>query len=478
MSNRPEGTFERFNTWASRSVTLKLLVIGFLILLLLIPASMLDDLIYERLNLRDQAQEEVSSKWGGQQTLGGPVVSVPYTYRVASPTDEDPDRTVARQGYAHFLPEDIAVSGELTPEERYRGIYVVVLYNTVLRMRGSFADFNTDALNLPAGALRWDKALLSVGISDMTGVNAAITAQLGSRTLELGPGIPTGEVFASGASVPVDLSTGRDRLDFDFTLDLNGSGALYFRPFGKQTTVDLRSSWSAPSFAGTFLPETRTVSDDGFTAGWEVLHLNRNYPQQGLGNFLPGVPQGQDTYVDSYREYDYQYAHTEQAGDRFGVKLLLPVDEYKKTQRSTKFAVLFIFITFLTFFFIEVLNRKRLHPIQYLLIGAAIVLFYVLLLSFSEHIPFNAAYWICSAVIVGLITTYSYFALRNGKLTTLVAAMLLVCYVFFFSLLQLEDYALLLGSIGLLLILGTIMYLTRNIDWYALQKGEVPSEQH
>ena len=473
MSNRPTGTLERLNSWASRSVTLKLLVIGLLILILLIPASMLDGLIYERLSLRDQAQAEVSSKWGGQQTLGGPVLSVPYNYAVAAPTDDDPDRTVARRGYAHFLPDNIDVSGELRPEERYRGIYVVVLYNTRLRLRGNFGALDPAALNLPAGALEWDKALLSVGISDMTGVNAAIEAQLGTTTLELGPGIPTNEVFGSGASVPVDLSAGRSELAFDFSLDLNGSGALYFRPFGKRTTVDLRSDWAAPSFAGTFLPETRNVSDAGFTAGWEVLHLNRNYPQQGRGNFLPQVNGGTDTYVDDYRAYSFD-GNGADGEDRFGVKLLLPVDEYKKTQRSTKFAVLFIFITFLTFFFIEVLNRKRLHPIQYLLIGAAIVLFYVLLLSFSEHIAFNVAYWLCSGIIVALITGYSYFALRNARLTGLVAAMLLVCYVFFFSLLQLEDYALLLGSIGLLLILGTIMYLTRNIDWYALQKGPNP----
>lgn len=148
------------------------------------------------------------------------------------------------------------------------------------------------------------------------------------------------------------------------------------------------------------------------------------------------------------------------------------VDEYQKTYRSTSYALLFIFITFLTFFFIEVLNRRRVHPIQYVLIGAAIILFYVLLLSISEHLRFDAAYWISCAAVVSLITMYSWFILRNRKLTLLVGGVLLILYVFFYSLLQLQDYALLFGSLGLLLILATIMWLTRNVDWYAFRKDE------
>ncbi|WP_273444513.1 cell envelope integrity protein CreD [Neolewinella agarilytica] len=451
---------DRLNSWARRSVTLKLAIIGFLILFLLIPTSMLDSLIYERQNLRDSAQTEVASKWGLQQVVGGPVISVPYSYEV--PAAED--KTVTRSGYAHFLPDEINIDGDLNPQERYRGIFVVVLYNTKLKVSGSFGNFDAAALNIPESALRWEDALFTIGISDMTGIQSAIDLQLGDSTLSLGPGTVTKDIFDSGGSVLAGLDGDSKNVTYSYELDLNGSSALYFRPFGKRTTVNLNGGWGNPSFDGGFLPKEREVSDSGFSASWEVLQLNRNYPQQGTGSF---APKG-NTYIS--KSLGNNYVDPSSNYDQFGLRLLLPVDEYKKTYRSTNFAIIFIFITFLTFFFMEVLNKRRVHPIQYLLIGAAIILFYVLLLSISEHLLFDAAYWISCVVIVTLITGYSWFVLRNAKLTGLVAGILLVLYIFFYSLLQLQDYALLFGAIGLLLILAVIMWLTRNIDWYNLER--------
>jgi len=462
---------DRLNSWARRSVTLKLAIIGFLILILLIPASMLDSLIYERQNLRDSAQTEVASKWGLQQVVGGPVISVPYSYEVPAADD----KTVTRAGYAHFLPDEINIEGALNPEERYRGIFVVVLYNTKLKVSGTFGNFDAAALNIPESALRWEDALFTIGISDMTGIQSAIDLQLGDSTLSLGPGTVTKDVFDSGGSVLAGLDGDSKDVSYSYELDLNGSSALYFRPFGKRTTVNLTGGWGNPSFDGSFLPKEREVTDGGFSANWEVLQLNRNYPQQGTGSFAPKF---NSSSINGFRDLANTSGYVDpstgygNAGDVFGLRLLLPVDEYKKTYRSTNFAIIFIFITFLTFFFMEVLNKRRVHPIQYLLIGAAIILFYVLLLSISEHLLFDAAYWISCVVIVTLITGYSWFVLRNAKLTGLVAGILLVLYVFFYSLLQLQDYALLFGAVGLLLILAVIMWLTRNIDWYNLERGE------
>jgi inner membrane protein len=462
------STFDRLNSWARKSVTLKLLVIGVLILLLLIPASMLQSLIREREGLRNTAIEEVSSKWGLAQTIGGPIISVPYT----TSTLDSEGKTVSRTGYAHFLPDEINIEGEVNPEERYRGIYVVVLYQTELRVTGHFGQLNAAALSVPVSDLKWGDALLTVGISDMAGVQDAIPVSLNDSTYQLGPGTVTSDIFAAGASVPIDLSSRPERMDFAFNLRLNGSSALSFLPFGKETRVSLRSPWVNPSFEGAFLPDDRTVNSDGFTASWKVLQLNRNYPQQGEGAYI-----GKADSKLVLHSYDYEYsrpAYGQASNDpnAFGLRLLLPIDEYHKSMRTAKYAALFIFITFLTFFFIEVLNRKRLHPIQYLLIGAAIILFYVLLVSIAEHLNFDSAYWISCILIVVLITGYSAFVLRNRKLTALVAGMLLVLYGFFYSILQLQDYALLLGSLGLLLMLASIMYLTRNIDWYQLNQEE------
>ena len=458
-----------FNSWAKTSVTLKLVFIGFIIVLLLIPTLLVDDLIRERRNLRDEAQDEIASKFGREQTFGGPVISVPYTYTQSTPGANGPVIT-SKSGYAHFLPEELEIDGDLTPEERSRGIFVAVLYNTRFTVRGHFNGFNSAALAIPEDALRWEDAIFTVGISDMRGVDADIDLTLADTTYSLGPGPITTDVFESGANTPVRLAGNEKRVEFSFALNLNGSSGLYFRPFGARTDVTLRSSWPDPSFGGGFLPQDSEVTPDGFVVNWEILQLNRNYPQQGAGKYLPTVR----SYVN--RGYDFDNDNGDQDSDRFGVRLLLPVDEYSKIYRSTNYAVLFIIITFLTFFFIEVLNRRRVHPIQYILIGAAIILFYVLLLSISEHKYFDFAYGISALAITGLITMYSYGVLRNVKLTALVAAELIILYIFFYSLLQLQDYALLIGSLGLLLILGTIMFLTRNIDWYNLTAADVEEE--
>ncbi len=456
--------FDRINNWARRSVTLKLLTIGLLILILLIPATMIQSLIRERENLRDTAIREVSSKWGLNQTVAGPVISVPYT-TIDVGTD---GKTFSRSGFAHFLPDFVEVNGDIEPQQRYRGIYVVVLYNTQLATKGHFGVLNAAALQVPEDDLRWEDALFTIGISDMAGVQSSIDLKLNDQIYSFGPGTVTADIFDSGASVPIDLSERADRMDFSYHLDLNGSSDLFFTPFGKESQVSLRAPWSNPSFEGAFLPDEREVTDEGFTAHWQVLQLNRNYPQQGEGAY---INKSRTNKVDSYSSYNGN-DEVRRSSNAFGLRLLLPIDEYHKTMRTAKYAALFIFITFLTFFFIEVLNRKRLHPIQYILVGAALILFYVLLLSIAEHLNFDKAYWISCAITLVLITLYSTFALKNQKLSWLIGGLLLLLYGFFYSILQMQDYALLMGSLGLLIMLATIMYLTRNIDWYALGKGD------
>jgi len=442
------SAFERINGWARRSVTLKLISIGILILILLIPTSMLTSLVYERQSLRDGAIEEVSSKWGNPQTFGGPVLSIPYT----SLLKDDKGNVETRILYAHFLPDELKISGTVVPEKRYRGIYVVVLYHTKLHVSGKFGHPNMQALSVPQNTYLFKNTAVTIGIPDMKGITDAVNFKMNDTSYAFNPGLPTNDIFASGASFEFNLDKQKDNA-FEFDLDLNGSTSLSFLPFGKETDVSIRSTWDSPSFEGSFLPGKREVSAQGFTASWKVLQLNRNYPQQGLGAFI--TPASGEGFAGSS-----------------GLKLLLPIDEYQKTSRSVKYCVMFIFITFLTFFFVEVLNKKRIHPIQYLLVGFAICLFYVLLLSISEHIKFDWAYLIGCICVLALVTFYAKNIFKNNKLTAVFSGMLALLYGFFYSLLQLEDYALLLGSTGLLLILATIMYLTRKVDWYAISSGE------
>lgn len=455
----------RLNSWARNSVTLKLFVVGILILILLIPVGMVTSLIREREGIRDEAVREVSAKWGMSQTLAGPVISVPYE----SVRESEEGKPVITRGYAHFLPDSLYIDGQVDPQERHRGIYVVVLYKAGLRVSGRFAGLNAAALSVPESDLKWEDALFTFGIADMKGVESAIPVKINDTTYQFGPGTVTGDIFASGANFPIRLPDREtSTIDFSFEIKLNGSTGIYFTPFGKLTQVNLQSSWPDPSFEGAFLPDTREVSAGGFQAEWQVLQLNRNYPQQGVGSYISNFP------VNEYNkgEYYFDEGSFRTSTNAFGLRLLLPIDEYQKTMRSAKYAAFFVLVTFLAFFFIEVLNRKRLHPIQYILVGAAIILFYILLLSISEHLKFDAAYLIGCLTILALITGYCYFILDNLRLTLMIFGILAILYGFFYSLLQLQDYALLLGSLGLLLILATIMYLTRRIDWYNLRRDD------
>ncbi|MDQ3141673.1 MAG: cell envelope integrity protein CreD [Bacteroidota bacterium] len=445
------SAFDRLNNWARKSVSLKLFTIGFLILILLIPLFMLTDLIQERENLRDGAIKEISSKWGDEQTVGGPVLTIPYKYYIK---DEE-GNVESRINYAHFLPDQLTISGQIAPEKRKRGIYMVVLYNTKLAVTGTFKKPYLDKLNVSQDDFIFEDAFVSLGITDMKGIKENISLQWNDSSNYFNPGIVTHDIFESGISVPVHIDKTLPSYNFSFALNINGSKGIHFLPIAKETNVSLTSTWDNPSFQGAFLPDTRTVDQKGFTSHWKILQLNRNYAQQGLSSYLK--PQNSHGRVDHLQE------------SSFGVNLLLPIDEYQKTMRSAKYGVMFILLTFLAFFFIEVLNKKRIHSIQYLLIGFSICLFYILLLSLSEHLSFNISYLISCIVIISLNTFYYSHILKNRKLTYFMSGALIILYGFFYSLLQLQDYSLLVGSFGLLLILGVIMYLTRNIDWFTLR---------
>ncbi len=449
----------------TKSVTFKIIAIGAIILVLLVPMLMLGGLISERESLRDGARREVSAQWGQEQTLGGPVLTVPYTVQTRSGTDA---ATTSETRYVHLFPDRLDVTGTMEPQVRQRGIFKVVLYNAQLAVTGQFPVFDAASLGVPAAALRTDEAFLQIGIPDMAGLRDGIRVNWNGTTRDADPGIATTDVFSSGVSVPVQLTPQGAR--FAFTLNLNGSGSLGVLPVGKTTTVRLTSPWDTPSFTGAFLPDTSTVTASGFEASWKVLHLNRNYPQLFTGQFgnptrFSGRAPSRGGYAPDYEsEVDMAPGGSPSA---FGVVLLLPVDEYQKTDRAAKYGMLFVFLTFLTFFFVEILGDTRIHPIQYLLVGFAVTLFYLLLLAFAEYMPFDGAYGLAAVAILGLVTLYARAVFGGWRLAGLVGGLLALFYGYFYVLLQQEQYALLLGSLGLLVTLAAVMYLSRRVDWYA-----------
>jgi len=430
-----------------RSATFKLFIICTLILVLLIPTSMVTSLIHERKNRKHRVINEISYKWGRAQIITGPVISIPY-FKYLERKDGEPT-TVTR--YIHMLPDAVDIRSHITPEIRYRGIYEAVLYNSTLSIDGSFPRVPIDDLRIPPENIMWSGALISFGISDMRGIRERIDVSFDGTSLSMEPGVETNDVIESGVSAGIRLDNTRDSYPFHFALNLNGSRQSHFTPVGKVTTVTAQSDWQDPSFDGDFLPVERTVNEEGFYARWNVLHLNRNYPQFWKGS-------------------DHDLSKS-----TFGVKLFSPVDIYQKSMRTAKYALMFIVFTFLAFFITEVMHRLRVHPVQYLLIGLAIIIFYTLLLSISEQISFGAAYLISAGGVIGLIIGYSKAILKNRTVTLMVGGILIILYAYLYILLQLEDYALLMGSIGLFLVLAVIMYLTRNIDWYSIQQGSKSS---
>ncbi len=429
----------------STSISARLIVMGLLCIILLIPAWMVKSLIHERESRRNNAMHEISNKWGKKQTIGGPVLTVPFK----SYTKDERGRTTFATFYAHFLPDDLSITGKIDTETRYRGIYDVVVYNSTLNLSGRFTMPDMKNLNISRENILWEDAFLSLGITDMKGIRERIRIKWSNSEVIADPGIKAQEVFKSGVSTVVVVNPEKEGYDFSLDLSINGSRELNFLPLGKETSVKINSDWNNPSFTGAFLPSTRQIGENGFDAEWNVLHLNRNYPQQWTGK-------QQNISTSS-----------------FGTTFLLPVDQYQKTMRTAKYALMFIVLTFLAFFMIEVLTKKAIHPIQYLMTGLALVLFYSMLLSISEHLSFNTAYLVASISTVILISAYTKGFLTESKFAVLIASVLSCLYSFLYVVLQLQDYSLLLGSLVLFAALSAAMYLTRKIDWYAVWKPNV-----
>ncbi|HSF15738.1 MAG TPA: cell envelope integrity protein CreD [Vicinamibacteria bacterium] len=433
-----------------QSPVLKAILVAVLIGLLLLPLGMVMALIHEREATRNEAEREVSEKWGTQQTVGGPVLVIPYLSRAVDANGKNQIITA----HATLLPRSLEIQGELTPEFRYRGIFEVPLYTVELRVSGSFAPGELSELSIPETELVWKDAVLSVGIPDPRGIRQTVKLHWDEKELDFEPGSGTGSVFPFGIHVGIgeflasETDTRRAH-PFQFELALNGSRHLAFVPVGQDTRIRLASSWPSPSFTGAFLPDSRSVTAEGFSAEWRLFYLGRSYPQRWrAGEVDPGAVQASAA----------------------GVDLVLPVDAYLKSMRSAKYGILFLVVTFGAYFLFEILGRSRIHPFQYLLVGAALVVFYVLLLSLSEHVGFDLAYGLATLAILGLILGYSSFILGRAERLLGLGALLSGLYVFLYVVLQLEDLALLLGSIGLFLALGAVMWITRRVDWYALQE--------
>ena len=439
MENQSLNWLERINEFLSRSVTVKLITVTVIILLLLIPKSMISSLIVERENNMKQVSDEISGIWSGSQVVSGPVLVIPC---IRTATDENGKAVTVREN-AYFLPEQLDINCNVMPEKRSRGLYSVIVYKSEITLNGRFGVPDSKSLALNDKELLFDQAKLQIGISDLRGIGNSVLLNWNNTGIEFNPGSTDKNLFNTGITAPVTGQSGNDfAKEYSIKIDLKGSEYLYFMPLGKETTARMSSSWNSPSFTGSFLPASQEVTDHGFTASWKVLDYNRNYPQQ---------------WLDGNQSFD---------NSQFGVHLLIAADHYQKTFRSAKYSILVVCLTFLAFILVEMISRKRIHPVQYTLIGLALILFYVLLLSASEYLGFDWAYLISAIMIVALITFYSRTIFDDPRSNFLMPAYLVVIYGFIYIILQLENYSLLVGSLGLFIALAVTMYVTRKIKWY------------
>ena len=443
-------TVEKKNKKFTQSITFKAMTIAVLTLLLLIPKAMITGLIEERQYRSEETIRKINEKWSNPQIICGPIITVPYSVRITE--HETVNKEVCTkvsylQRQFRLTPSTLNMDVKLFPEPRYYGIYTTTVYRSELQISGSFD--NLDEFEDFAGSdtpKHWSEAYITIGISDLKGLvsNAEFTFN--------------GKVYQAKADGSVDWFSGNTlrfplkdfkksangKNEFSCRILLNGSRDIRFVPVGRTTTVEVSGKWSSPSFIGSFSPQS-TIEKDSFSAKWHILHFNRNIPEA----------------LDSEHVYNLDYDDS-----TFGVQLINTVDHYQQNMRSAKYALMFIALTFVVFFFVEVLTKKKIHIIQYLLVGIALILFYSLLLSISEQIGFALAYLIASVATIGLISSYVYSIFKSIKQTGLLTLILCVLYTFLYVILQLEDLALLIGSIGLFTILGVIMYLSKKINWY------------
>ncbi len=440
------------------STILKLIGVGLLVLLLLIPLAMINGVLSDRLSRRNEAVAEITGSWGANQNVIGPVLGIPYLYKFKAVKEETlPDGRVQRHeveetavANAFFLPESLDIAGDVQTQMLHRGIYNAAVFRSHVTLSGKFAAPDFGVLKIDLKDVQWKDAFVTIAVSDLRGTREGLALDWGGTKRPLLPGsqLPG---YTTGATAPLDNAEPiSSSIEFSIPIDFNGSGGIYFAPFGVQNTASLKSNWPDPGFHGAFLPSERSVRPDGFDAKWKVSYYGRDYPQQWTS-----------------RSGNEHFKTEMVSNSLFGAQFLLLLDSYRFVERSIKYGVLFLVLVFTTFFLFEVTARQKIHPFQYLMVGAALCLFYLALLAASEFLGFGMSYLIAAVAATALITWYCRYFLGGGMRTLMIGAGLAGVYTFLYITLRQQDYALVMGTIGLFIVLATVMYVTRKVDWYA-----------
>jgi inner membrane protein len=426
-----------------RSPGVKFAIVVAMTLAMVIPLFVINMVSMSRQQSAAEARIGIAGNWARPQTVSGIYLAVPYT--VTETTFDGTQNTTKAFRYTlTVLPSRVAYAADARTEIRSRGIYDTTVYGATVDIDAAFAQIDLSAV--PQGAtILWSEAVAVIGVSDTRGFENNPVLAVNGRPVTFKPGTGVPRAGFSAIHAKLGLDGPPAALNLKTSLIIRGTGELSFVPLGGETTVTMRSAWHSPSFFGAFLPAARLINDDGFTARWSVPYLARGFGQVDIEN-------------------DGVNATVQQSA--FGMKFYQPVDFYSLVDRSLKYAILVIGLTFLTFYIFELVAGANLHFIQYAMIGAAQVLFYLLLLSIAEQTGFDVAYGIGAAAVIGLTTAYGVSVLGGMAQAALLGAILTVVYGALYFLLQVEDYALLIGTLLLFAALAVTMFLTRKIDWY------------
>ncbi|MFA8451558.1 MAG: cell envelope integrity protein CreD [Bacteroidales bacterium] len=425
-------------------IYVKLGAIILLIFLFMIPRWSIKDLVRERVNLSRDTQREVSSKWANSQVLTGPYMSIPFS-QILTDKDGVADISTTKK-YIHLMPKAMNVKAIMNPEIRKRSIYKVLLYNSVIDIDGAFDLGLLSILINDEMIVHWNEASINLGLSDLRGIEKEIIMDVNGDSLLSYSGLSDTDVASRGIHIPFPIDTNVNIYNYSTQILLKGSSKWSVIPVAKNNTIELKSSHPSPSFVGAFLPDYRKVCKTGFEAKWNILSLNLDYPSSWIGD---------------------QYKITENS---VGTRLLSGVNNYDKVNRAIKYSSLFIVLTFTLLFFIEIMKRTPIHPIHYILIGINLVLFFILLLSLSEFVSFNLSYGIATILTISMISLFAKSITKSFQLSAFLFGVLFLVYGFIFVIMQLEYFSLLVGSLGLVFILGIVMYYSRKIDWYGISK--------
>jgi len=469
METNDKPIFKRI----AQGYTFKIVMLIFLSLLLLIPLAMIRGLINERNRTAASAEADIMEAWGSQLMEAGPVIAVPgvRTEQIRTRTERDGEKIeeVKKPFTLYITPNKLNIKAGFTTEIRKRGIFSVPLFSGEVTLSGTFDPARALVSLSPNDALSFAQAELIIVLSSQKGIRKIDRALWNNRELFFQPGnqglsiIQRDSMYkdmvywedvkrtwdsgqsGSGIYAAIPGFTSTAKANFDITIAIQGGQLVRFMPMGQDTHVEISADWASPSFQGSFLPGSSTITDTGFDAVWDISYLSRD---------IPLFWKNED---NDFRDY---------SASMFGVNFFRAIDTYSLNTRAVKYAILFLIIPFLTLFLLEVFTKKQIHPVPYLLAGIANVIFYLLLLSLSEQIQFYLAYLLAALGVTVMMTLYSRSLLPSWNKSWYMGLVTIISYVLLYAVLNAESYALLIGSVGAFMVVGLVMFITRKLEWY------------